>query len=219
MPTSFICERSAEYILVPKLCTILSQRFSVVIPFFFWISREGSNISRACDEQLQIRILAAFARRPKIVWPRQQHITVKINYGILRTVELYEISGIPVLCGTPVITSIMDLSQTASSSWFLLLPTEEPPPGVHIDILIDSFELTHSYHEMPIRGPLGSDEIINIAEQAKKRTWTEVIDKLTLIHRSMRNTYWRSPWFAGYYKPFYLMLIESSPSNVNQART
>jgi len=54
-PKSFINERSAEYILVPNLKSILLEKFSTVTPLFPWATREGSVLSKQIHGLLWFR--------------------------------------------------------------------------------------------------------------------------------------------------------------------
>lgn len=65
MPAGFMSERTAEYVLVPDIMHRLRQEFSSIVPFYYWASREGS-VKVAHSYSGHVRVVAAYARRPKI---------------------------------------------------------------------------------------------------------------------------------------------------------
>ena len=70
---SFICEHTAEYILVPRVCDALRTRFPYVTPFFYWASREGSAQGRSCGPPGAVRVISIFRETPQVAEgrPRQ----------------------------------------------------------------------------------------------------------------------------------------------------
>ena len=59
-------EHTDEFVLIPKLITILKQKFEVAIPIFPWSIREGNNFSKMIHKEDKFRILGLYPRRPKL---------------------------------------------------------------------------------------------------------------------------------------------------------
>ncbi len=99
---SFVCEHTAEYILVPKLKTILHKRFNKVTPVYYWTSKEGSNISKELHGNDKFKVVGLYPRRPKLISVDNSIITVKINKQIIFGAQSGMDFGIPIIAGCPV---------------------------------------------------------------------------------------------------------------------
>lgn len=66
-PISSINERTVKYLVVPAFKQELSKHFSKVIPFHYWISREGGSLNKEFLIDKQLRIIALYPRRPKVL--------------------------------------------------------------------------------------------------------------------------------------------------------
>ena len=64
--TSFLSERSTEYLLIPKIVNILKKEYKTVIPIYPWLTREGSKISKIIHKDDKFLVLGLYPRRPKI---------------------------------------------------------------------------------------------------------------------------------------------------------
>ncbi len=60
MPISYICEHTAEFLLIPKLMEFVKTRYTNVVPIYFWATREGNTLSRNLHSSLNVKILAFF---------------------------------------------------------------------------------------------------------------------------------------------------------------
>lgn len=65
--TSFMSEHTAEYALVPDLVAHLGKHFSNIVPVYFWTTREGAHVGRESIGKHTVRVVAAFARRSKVL--------------------------------------------------------------------------------------------------------------------------------------------------------
>lgn len=93
--TSFMSEHTAEYALVPDLAAKLSDRFASIAPVYFWGTREGGRVGRESVSGRASRVVAAFARRPKILHPGDESILVKINDVLFAAARAGAEVGIP----------------------------------------------------------------------------------------------------------------------------
>lgn len=202
MPKSFISEHSAEYILVPKLVSLLEKHFSKVIPIYFWITREGSLIARACQPSQSVRIIRVFARRPKINIPNQKSIEVKFNESLFEHTEFVMSLGIPTFAGVPLASSILDLSSNTKCAWFELT---EPEEDIIYELSLNAEVIQQSSVSSAIEGPLAELLLIDkIIDKAHPIEWNKALDSLKLL-RSLVGGFW---FGSSGYRPFYIMLFE-----------
>lgn len=119
-PISFINERTAEYVLVPRLIKILKKKFSDVIPIFPWATREGSNLSKKIHENDKLHIVGMFPRRPKLNSADTPNIIIKINHQIMIDAKKGLQLGIPLIAGCPLIKNFWELGGSPTCVWIKL---------------------------------------------------------------------------------------------------
>ncbi|WP_141101306.1 hypothetical protein [Halomonas campaniensis] len=115
-PTSFICERSAEYILVPQVIEALRNKFRYVVPIYPWISREGGNTSKLVNGSYSFKVLGLYPRRPKLL-PNDERIIVKFSEQIIYGAKASQKLGIPIIAGCPLAKSFWELSECEDFLW------------------------------------------------------------------------------------------------------
>ena len=177
MATSFISERSAEYILVPKLIYILKRYFSKSIPLYFLSTREGSSISRACHPLQPVKIISVFARRPKITTPNQFSVEVKFNLSLFETAQRLMPLGIPTFAGVPLASSIFDLSLETDCAWFEIAGNNND--DIVCEVSLDNKILSTSNNSTAIEETLQENELIaRVLEKCRYVEWNEAIENL-----------------------------------------
>jgi hypothetical protein len=210
MATSFLSEHSAEFVLVPQLIRILSDSYEGITPFYFWAGREGSLISKCCDTGESIRMVAVYARRPKISSYNDYEITVKFNAVLSEKAYEFSKVGIPVLAGVPRVTSIMDFRLEAKCSWFQILSDGEPADIEGILNIDDESSIKIPVNNF-VRGPLSESAINSLMiQQCNQMKWVEAIDVIRTVRASRPRNYldyssYLARMFGGY-KPFFLIL-------------
>lgn len=117
---SFICERTAEYVLVPALKNILRRKFNVVVPMFPWATREGGNLSNQIHNNDRFRVVGLYARRPKLISPNDSNIIIKINRSILIGADYSSQRGIPIIAGCPLARNFWELGNCPNNAWIKL---------------------------------------------------------------------------------------------------
>ena len=117
--SSFICEHTAEYILVPKLTKILKLKYDIVIPIFPWLTREGNNLSKQIHGQDKFKIVGFYPRRPKINH-KDNKIIIKINNEFIEGAEEALKMKIPMLAGCPLAKSFWELDDNTKCIWIKL---------------------------------------------------------------------------------------------------
>ncbi|HAS6741155.1 TPA: hypothetical protein GRI37_22920 [Vibrio parahaemolyticus] len=116
-PTSFICERSAEYALIPELMKELKKKFEYVTPIYPWISREGSNISKELHGMSSFKVIGLYARRPKLSSLDDPTIKVKFSEQIIYGSRTAWKLGIPIIAGCPLARDFMELGDCKKFLW------------------------------------------------------------------------------------------------------
>jgi hypothetical protein len=203
MATAFISEHTAEYILAPQLIAVLAKHFLKVIPLYFLSTREGSNVSRRCDQSQYLRIVNVFARRPKIEVPGQPRVEVKFNSKLFDTASLSAYFGIPTFAGVPLFSSIMELTLAARCAWFFLSGTNDV--DVYYHLLLNGTVDNQSKQSPAVEGPLNEEEIIEkVNESCRLMQWDEAIDRLKVIRRASGGSI-----YGGGYHPFTLLLFDT----------
>ena len=117
--SSFICEHTAEYVLVPRLTDILKQKFKVVIPIFPWLTREGSNLSKAIHRQDEFKIVGLYPRRPKVNRTNCK-ILIKINNDLILGAREASRINIPMITGCPLARNLRELDEHTMCVWIKL---------------------------------------------------------------------------------------------------
>lgn len=205
--TSFICEHSAEFVLVPFITELFAAHKQKLVPLYFWKTREGSIKSKKCDPGIPIRILSMYARRPKIDYPGQDSILVRINHRLFEHAAYLKENGIQTIIGVPRISSIMDFYVGCPCSWFTLSPDSNSVWGIDFSIDIKKNKCNA---ELPlsVKGPLEEKNILNLLNNSKIFTsWQAAIEILSgesLDYKPTGSFYYFHARF-NMYKPVYFI--------------
>jgi hypothetical protein len=205
---SFLCEHTAEYMLVPRMQAVLATRFPSSVPIYFWKTREGNSVSSSLHSRQSLRVLAMFARRPKIV--ETEHLLGgKINQ------ELYEFAGaswragIPAIAAFPAVSSLWGLYDNPPVFWISLQIKKLSDMEFILDTSKHSCQLfRRDGHVVRV---LSDNEIIEmINQEAKVFEWDEAMKKIgeLRLERYREGSFSRFFRFGGY-KPVYFLLPEN----------
>lgn len=200
---SYISEHSAEYALVPNLAAILSKKYSAVVPIYFWATREGGSLAEACVGPHRVRLVAAYARRPKVESPGSKLLRMKINAPLFRSAELGRNLGVPVLAGVPLATELLRFCVTTPCAWFLL--NDRFNMGADVIVTLDrSGQIQDGQEERRlVRGPLSEAEILGeIAGKAVLMEWGDAVQAIRALRKSEKDY----GWFVSGYRPFFLII-------------
>lgn len=208
--TGFMSERTAEYVLVPDLISRL-QSFTMITPFFHWSSREGQVKAQAGYDG-PVRLVAAYARRPKVDAPGDPEVTIKFNALLFHHARQLAKLGIPVLAGVPCVSRLSDLQLGVPCAWFRILVTEAGWPDSEAALRIAAPEHAGKEPDTPVVGPLTSDAITSvIRKHARVSSWPQALRDLSGLKRDRSLSGFASEhWFGPFlrYRPFYLALRE-----------
>jgi hypothetical protein len=205
-------EHTAEYALVPDLVAHLGKHFPIIVPVYFWATREGARVGRESISNHTIRVVAAFARRPKVVRPGDERILVKVNEQLFAAARAGAEVGIPVLAGVPLVNNLVDFSIGVSCSWFHISSTSQPTADREF-LLALSEEPRRPALQEGVSGPLTQMELVNIAQSwCSELDWMGAVDGMRYV-KSAGGIH--HPLFGGGYRPFFALM----PSNHGQAPT
>jgi hypothetical protein len=115
---SFLSEHTCEFLMVPRITQYLEQFYPIVIPIYYWGSREGISISRGEMRIKSFRVMAFYPRRPKVTAIDDADIEVKFNQHLFVRTNALIAAGIPVLAGVPLISNIYEARSNCECAWF-----------------------------------------------------------------------------------------------------
>jgi len=201
--TSFMSEHTAEYALVPDLIDKFSGRFPNITPVYFWGTREGSRVGHESVSGRVSRVVAVFARRPKVLHPGDKSILVKINDILFAAARAGEEVGIPVLAGVPLVNNLVDFSLEVPCSWFQITATSHRHEDYEFRLTL-SGQPQRSALPKGVVGPLTKMELIDIAESScHELDGMLALDGMRHVKSAGR---FQHPIFGGGYRPFFLLI-------------
>lgn len=197
----FMSENTAAYALMPDLVGHLSAHHQRIIPLRFSSTREGA---RTADESMResgVKVLAAYARRPKVAHAGDETILVKINALLFGSARAGAAFGIPVLAGVPLVSSLLEFSIGVPCAWFLVEPVEQADTEFSLRLSQPS-EVRNPVNG--VSGPLTSEEIADIAaSQCRGMDWMLAGHGMRSVKEQEQG--YRGPFGAGY-APFFLAM-------------
>lgn len=200
---SFLSEHSAEYVLVPNLTAQLATAFPRIIPLFFWSTREGNATALEGSGDMGVRVVTAFARRPRISARQPGHVFVKINAELFDYAAVSGAVGMPVLAGVPVVQALHDFFTDAACAWFSVNPLSSSG-----EVVIEAGSAPQAAANALTEGkpiqPVNARELVALALRARVWTWSEAATHLRACRRALDRGA-RFPFAAGY-RPFHLLL-------------
>lgn len=206
-PTSFICERSAEYALIPELMKELKKNFKHVTPIYPWISREGSNISKEIHSMRLFKIIGLYARRPKLSSFDDTTIKVKFSEQIIYGARTSQRLGIPIIAGCPLARDFMELGNCNKFLWANLSKFSNYDIDFIAEVDGDGVirNQPNSYFFNNISEII--DLINGVSEVFDVEKFIEVIKEIKMSSKSY-NEYIPMAFMGGY-KPVYFLLANS----------
>ena len=176
------------------------------IPIFYWATREGSRIGRESAPHRCLKVIAIFARRPKVIVPNDDVIVAKLNKELFAYSAEAAMTGIPTLAGIPLVASLDQMTINCRTVWFRMdgLPSYD----IELPLTLDG-HLHQPCQNAHITGP---DELkrfaAEVVEQAAVLRWEDALEAL----RQLRHFGFTSrfiPFGGGStYKPFHMLLLE-----------
>lgn len=200
--SSFICEHTAEYVLIPKLKSILKLKFDIVIPIFPWMTSEGNNLSKQIHAQDKFKIVGFYPRRPKINL-KNNKIIIKINNEFIDGAEAASQINIPMLAGCPLANNFWELNDNTNCIWIKLTDKTKH----HYEIECNT-EDTTEFKILDKSEILDSeDDILDfVIGSSKTHNLKTLIEGIQNIRQHSLTFYFMG---FGSYKPIYFLLKES----------
>jgi hypothetical protein len=206
MGSSFLSERSTEYVLIPKFSESLYQITKRITPIFFWTTREGASHSKASFKNKSVVVVALYARRPKVLSVDSNVIELKFNDELFSRSEYLVGNGIPVFAGAPLVSKLDEFYLGASCKWFNILPA-----SLKVDeyIYLDKTGRITDRSSNNIVEVTTSDIINIIQDISRQLTWDAAVNIIKNNKYNNHNARW---YFGGGYKPVYFILDTSEES-------
>jgi hypothetical protein len=220
MASGFMNEHTAEFILVPDLVQKLRGTCGGIVPFHYWKSREGQAKARDSYSGF-VRLVAGYARRPKVERLHDPTVTVKFNTVLFDHSCALKAVGVPVFAGVPVVSTFSDFGLGSRCIWFLIEGTE----GFHRDVtgrvFVEYDGLACPDLIGPVRGPLSDEAIVAaMVERSEAFSWSEMFRRIDSVNQEMRmNSACGAGWYNRFmpYKPFYLALLQGHDSPMTRS--
>lgn len=201
MSSGFCSEHTTEYLLAPRFVRLFTERGVLAVPLFYWFTREGSAAARLSAPDRDVRVVAVFARRPKL-FGRDDAIEIKFNDELFEYASAAQEVGMPVVAGAPIASSVFDLTERCPVSWFAISPDHRGERLVTVDVAPPH---RVEPRDRGVRGPLSDDTILEIVgREAATKRWSEVADAFRRV-RSMSGLR-RYVWWGAGYKPFIVII-------------
>jgi len=184
-------------VLVPELIKGLSAYYPKITPIYYWLSREGGNMSRESFKDRPIKLLVLYARRPKVKQPGCGTIEIKLNQLLFERARLYEKEGFPVIAGFPLADKLEDLVIGAKCVW-LKVNSAETESILDIN-LSETTELDKTALSFP--------EIFNLVSSSQTFTWEAAIKRINAVRHSSLSERGYYQFLSGdLYKPVYFLI-------------
>jgi hypothetical protein len=199
--SSFISEHTVEFYLVPRFRALLNIRYSHVLPFFYWKTREGGILSHRDDFPALVAACAMFPRRPKV---HDERIDMTVNEEVYLMSKHLQEAGIPTFLGFPCVASLSEFVTDFECLWFS--PNSKEIRYTHHEISSGNGLTEHS----ALFGPFEDEEKIHgyIEANAKQQTWISLLDILFDVHSkiSQEDIIANRFRFGPPYKPVYFLM-------------
>lgn len=199
--SSFMSEHTAEFYLVPRFRALLNSRYSHALPFFYWKTREGGNLSHRDDFPALVTACAMFPRRPKV---HGEQIAMTVNSEVYLISKYLLEAGIPTFLGFPRVSSLSEFAADFECIWF-------SPNSTEIQYTSHEIPSGRTFTEHPaLFGPFKDEEKIHgyIEANAKQQTWVRLLDLLFDVHSkiSQEDMITSRFRFGPPYKPVYFLM-------------
>jgi hypothetical protein len=119
--TSFANEHTIGYFMIPLLLAELQTKFRTVTPVYYMATREGSRQAQKAFTSAPFKLIAMYARRPKLNDKSPGMIEMKVNQIAFDRSDYLRHQGISTIIGVPVAQNITEVHEKLNMRWFVLL--------------------------------------------------------------------------------------------------
>jgi len=197
--TSFLSEHTCEFLMVPRITQYLERIYPVVIPIYYWGSREGIALSRGIMRSKSLRVLAFYPRRPKVNAMGDHEIEVKFNQHLFIRANTLIDHGIPVLAGVPMITDIYEARSNCPCAWFRINKNGEEEK-LAIPLQTEALISGNSVAQITL-----TDFESIIVSQCKFLYGEDIVKLIRSFKRDFESGFYTSIW-GDTYKPIYFLI-------------
>lgn len=206
---SFLSEHTIEFVIVPRLRSILARRLGSAMPVYFWKTREGNSLSNNIHKNEFVYVLAMFPRRPKLKSPNEKTLWAKINHELFEFAQASSSAGIPAIAGLPLARSLPELWKNREPMWIAL--ASEYPEDVVFEVDVVNRNVLSVLPEGQKLKIITEDDIsILVEEKANVMTWSEADAVINMLRTEQyRDDFSRRFFFFSRYKPVYFFCFQS----------
>lgn len=205
-PRSFLSEHSAEYVLAPNIAKVLSAAYKAAIPLYYWTTREGASLAAAEMGGQNVRLVTAFARRPKVCKAEAKEILMKVNASLLQASTIACQLGSPVFAGVPLAAGLLQFNANTPCTWFHLGEPGTSNEDVYVRMDIEGNRLGGARDNSDlVKGPLTDKEMLNAVKSCTRAMPWDIAVRAMRDIRSFGND---GRWFMSGYRPFFLVIPE-----------
>jgi hypothetical protein len=181
---SFLSEHSVEFSLIAAAKEFLSCQYEYAVPIYPWMGRELGKLSGLIHGGDCFKVLAIFARRPKLTTKPSSSIFIKINSELLEFEMICREFGIPVIVGCPMVYSFWDLDKSPQVVWLDL--------AVQNEVVLEL--------EKGVKAGIDGGGVLDLVNRAAELSFPN-FDRFLRLVRSLSSSFYGST-----YKPFYFLI-------------
>lgn len=200
--SSYFSERTAEYSILPPVVAYLAVRFGRAAPMYFWSTREGNSIARELHQDARLRVLAIFARRPKV--GRGNDLYGKLNVDLFDFAHQARVHGVPTVAAFPAVKDIFGLGGRFHIHWLPLEGLVEE--DIHFQVDVTAPERQPTRLGGPAMRTLTLDGVGDILEAAPILAWNDAMNAIQSSRRSLRFDGMAFYGRGGGYTPAYVLV-------------
>lgn len=179
MATGFSNEKSAEYVVINDLYYKVKNYCSLFYPIIYQSKRDDTLISLQNNID-NLGLLICFARRPKVTNIYDDIIEITFRETLFKQADYFYNEGVKSVIGVPIGSRIEEVGFGAKCKWFY---PKENSDCIFSHCLVDKSSL-NCIKKSDNVSELKEDEIVNIMQRIKKRSWKEILELL-------KNWYWK----------------------------
>lgn len=205
-------ENTASYALVPDLVANLKEYFPQVIPLYFWSTREGSRVGFESMHHKVVKVIGAYARRPKVIRAGDENILVKLNKRLFASAITGGEYGIPIFAGVPLVNSLGDFSLEVRCSWFHIDSTSQIVKDCEFSLPVSGQTSEQAVAE-GVSGPLTHSRIAEIVTSSSSElNWKEASEGMRRV-KQPEGIHAQSIFWGGY-RPFFIIVMSSEQGGI-----
>lgn len=192
-PSSFANEHTIGYFMIPLVLAEFETKFRMVTPVYYMATREGSRQARSAFPSAPFKLMAMYARRPKLSDRHPGRIEMKVNQILFDRSDYLRQEGVPTIIGMPMAENMTAVHEKLNMRWF-----ELQEGGVEIQLQIP--------RDAGIEFAAGSIVATDLSVFSENLKFSRVFNFWEEASGILRN----GPGFHGFYgysyKPIYFIL-------------